>query len=65
MFKKFNIDIDYRLQQEIELLPTLKNYCKDETIKRLGKNNIFDYYGDHKYIELKSRNNNYINTLPP
>ena len=59
MFKNFNIYINFGLQKEIELLPTLKSYFKDDTIDRLDKNNIFDYVGNNKFIELKSRNNNY------
>ena len=30
----------------------------DETIDRLAKNNVFNYVGNIKFIELKSRNNN-------
>ena len=59
MFKKFNIDMNFGLQKEIELLPTLKSYFKDETLNRLEQNNVFDYVGNNKFIELKSRNNNY------
>ena len=58
MLKKFNFDINFELQKEIELLPMLKTYFNDETINRLGKNNVFDYIGNNKYIKLKSRSNN-------
>ena len=58
MFKKFNIEDNFGLQKEIELLPTLKSYFKDEILDRLDKNNEFDYVGNRKFIELKSRNNN-------
>ena len=59
MFKKFNNDLNFGLQKEIELLPTLKNYFKDESLLQTPKNNVFDYVGNNKFIELKSRNNNY------
>ena len=58
MFKKFNIDMDFGIKKEIEVLPIIKSYFKDETINRLEQNNVFDYVGNNKFIELKSRNNN-------
>ena len=59
MFKKFNIDMNFGLQKEIELLPTLKSYFKHETLNRLEQNNVSDYVGNNKFIKLTSRNNNY------
>ena len=56
MFKK---DYTFGLKKEIELLPKIKLFFNDETITQLDRLNVFDYKGDNKYIELKSRNNNY------
>ena len=56
MFKK---DYTFGLKKEIELLPTIRTFFNDETITQLDRLNVFDYKGDNKYIELKSRNNNY------
>ena len=51
MFKNYKIDIKFGLQKEIELLPTLTIYTKDETLDRLDKNNIFNYTDNNKFIE--------------
>ena len=56
MFKK---DYTFGIKKEIELLPIIKKAFNDETITQLDRLNVFDYKGDNKYIELKSRNNNY------
>ena len=56
MFKK---DYNFGLQKEVELLPILRKFFYDDTIIQLDRHNVFDYKGDNKYIELKSRNNNY------
>jgi len=56
MFKK---DYSFGVQKEVELLPILRKFFSDETIIQLDRHNIFDYKGDNKYIELKSRNNSY------
>ena len=56
MFKK---DYTFGLKKEIELLPTIRKFFNDETIIKLDDYNIFDFKGDSKYIELKSRNCNY------
>ena len=56
MFKK---DYSFGVKKEIELLPIIKNYFNDDSIIQLDRFNIFDFKGDNKYIELKSRNNNY------
>jgi hypothetical protein len=56
MFKK---DYSFGVQKEVELLPILRKFFSDDTIIQLDKHNIFDYKGDDKYIELKSRNNSY------
>jgi len=56
MFKK---DYTFGLKKEIELLPTIRKFFNDETIIKLDDYNIFDFKGDNKYIELKSRNCNY------
>ena len=56
MFKK---DYSFGLQKEVELLPILRKFFNDDTIIQLDRHNVFDYKGDNKYIELKSRNSNY------
>ena len=56
MFKK---DYTFGIKKEVELLPKIKLFFNDETITQLDRLNVFDYKGDNKYIELKSRNNNY------
>ena len=56
---KFLIDLKFGLNKEMQLLPILKEYLKDETIYKLENSNVFDFKGDNKFIELKSRNNNY------
>jgi len=56
MFKK---DYTFGLKKEIELLPTIRKFFNDETIIKLDDYNIFDFKGDNKYIELKSRNCNH------
>ena len=58
MLKKFHNDLIFGLQREIELLPMLKTYFKDEK-NRISKKIYFDYIGNKKFIELKSRDNNY------
>ena len=60
MFKKYFFrDLEYGLKKEIELLPFLQNYFNDDSITKLNKMNCFDFIGENKFIELKSRNNNY------
>ena len=56
---KFLKDLKFGLNKEMQLLPILKEYLKDETIYKLENTNVFDFKGDNKVIELKSRNNNY------
>ena len=52
-------DVEFGYAKESEILPVIKKYFQDDSIYRLDKNNIFDFKGDDKYIELKSRHNNY------
>ena len=63
MFKKYYKDLQYGLLKENELLPVLKNYFNDDSIQKLNKYNTFDFKGDNKFIELKSRNNE-LNQYP-
>ena len=56
---KFLKDLKFGLNKEMQILPVLKEYLKDETIYKLENTNVFDFKGDNKFIELKSRNNNY------
>ena len=55
---KFLKDLKFGLNKEMQLLPVLKDYLKDETIYKLENSNVFDFKGDNKFIELNSRNNN-------
>ena len=58
MSKKF-YDYNFGINKEMQLLPTIKDYLKDNTIYKLENCNEFDFKGDNKYIELKSRRNKY------
>ena len=57
---KFLKDYQYGINKEIQLLPQIRNFLNDNTICKLDNSNVFDFKGDNKYIELKSRNNNYL-----
>jgi hypothetical protein len=57
MYKKNYIDYLVGLERERQLLPILKTHFNDDSIFQLTQYNTFDYKGDNKYIELKSRNN--------
>ena len=57
MYKKNYIYYLVGLERERQLLPILKTHFKDDSIFQLTQYNTFDYQGDNKYIELKSRNN--------
>ena len=50
MSKKVN-DYNFGIKKEIQLLPTIKDYLKDNTIYKLENSNAFDFKGDNKYIE--------------
>ena len=52
-------DYHYGINKEIQLLPQLQSFLNDNTIYKLENSNVFDFKGDNKFIELKSRNNNY------
>jgi hypothetical protein len=56
---KFLKDYHYGINKEIQLLPQLQSFLNDNTIYKLENSNVFDFKGDNKFIELKSRNNNY------
>ena len=56
---KFLKDYHYGINKEIQLLPQLQSFLNDNTIYKLENSNVFDFKGDNKLIELKSRNNNY------
>ena len=63
MFKKYYKDLEFGRIKENELLPVLKNYFNDDSIQKLNKYNTFDFKGENKFIELKSRNNE-LNKYP-
>lgn len=56
---KFNVE-QYKMGflAEINLLPTLRTFFRDESIEPLSAGSRFDFQGKNKYIELKSRNCN-------
>ena len=60
---KFLKDYHYGINKEIQLLPQLQSFLNDNTIYKLENSNVFDFKGDNKFIELKSRNNNYSKYL--
>ena len=41
--------------EEAALLPTLQEFFKDQTVTPLPDGSYFDFEGDHKLIEIKSR----------
>jgi hypothetical protein len=57
MSNKFLQDCEFGNIKEQEILPVMKTFFNDDSISKLDKNNIFDFKGDNKYIELKSRHN--------
>ena len=66
MFKKTYTDYLVGIEKETQFLPVAKKYFNDESIYKLDKHNIFDFQGDNKFIELKSRNNEknkYLTTM--
>ena len=52
---KFFKDYEFGIIQEHKILPVLKEFLNDKTIYKLENSNVFDFKGDNKYIELKSR----------
>ena len=54
MFKFFK-DYEFGIIQEHKILPVLREFLNDKTIYKLENSNIYDFKGDNKYIELKSR----------
>ena len=52
MLKEINNDINFVLKIEIEVLPKLKTYFKDESLLQTPKNYVFDYVGYNKFIQL-------------
>ena len=56
--KNFNNETyDLGIKIEKELLPILKTYFKDPLIHSLPEGDVFDFKGERKVIELKSRTN--------
>ena len=51
-------DVDFGFAKENEVLPIIKKTLNDNSICKLDKYDIFDFIGDNKLIELKSRHNN-------
>ena len=54
-FNKENYDLG--IKEETKLLPTLKLFFKDPLIHSLPEGDVFDFKGERKVIELKSRTN--------
>ena len=54
MSKNYLIDYNFGVESENNVLDTLKAYFSDNSIIK------FDFKGTNKYIELKTRRNNYL-----
>ena len=53
-------DYEISIKSEMEVLPILQKFFNVDTIIRIDEvYSIFDYKGDNKYIELKTRFNSY------
>ena len=53
---KITIDHQFGIASEIRLLPVLQRYFNDDTIERIKNPRAsFDYSGENKFIELKTR----------
>ena len=48
-------DYNVGLQYEVQILPFLQVYFNDKTIVQLDRFNVFDFKGENKYLELKTR----------
>jgi hypothetical protein len=56
MCEKFQEDFEFGINNEIDLLEPLRFFFSDDTIMQIeNKYSRFDFKGDKKYIELKSR----------
>jgi hypothetical protein len=55
----FNRDYNKGLSYQIELLPTLESFFKDDIKETVGKYAKYDYEGNRAVYELKSRTNTY------
>ena len=60
---RFLKDIEFGFTKECEVLPIIKKTLNDNSICKLDRNNIFNFIGDNKLIELKSRHNIFRNIL--
>jgi hypothetical protein len=60
----FNKDYREGRSKEVEILETLRRFFKDDTIRPTrNRFDVFDYVGDFKFIELKTRRNK-MNAYP-
>ena len=48
-------DYNIGLQYEVQILPFLQVFFNDKTIVQLDRFNVFDFKGENKYLELKTR----------
>ena len=63
--QKYLNDYNYGYQNEQALLNLIRSHFNEDIVK-LNRYNIFDFQGDNKFIELKSRNNEknkYLTTM--
>ena len=60
MSKNYLVDYNFGVESENIVLDTLKAYFSDNSIIKLNKSHTFDFKGTNKYIELKTRRNNYL-----
>lgn len=49
------VDLEFGITNEIEILDILKQHFNDSTIAKTSLHNVFDFVGDNKLIELKTR----------
>jgi len=57
------IDLEFGTRNELELIDNIKNKFNDMTITKLTEFDPFDFIGENKLIELKTRKN--LSTLYP
>ena len=63
--QKYLNDYNYGNKNEEALIHVIRSHFNEDILK-LDRYNIFDYQGNNKFIELKSRNNEknkYLSTI--
>ena len=60
MSKNYLIDYNFGIESENNIIHALQTHFNDDSIIKLNKCHTFDFKGNNKYIELKTRRNNYL-----